>query len=80
MIQDHDTGDENDHIVRCLKETYAYGCYRPCQRLFGHSDKHGCRPDPIRGIDRDCEECGAREGCFYERGFARCNGCGYPGQ
>ena len=57
-------------------------CNRPCGRPRGHNERdgHGCVRIPVRGVDVDCSECGAREGCFWERGFARCRKCGYPGQ
>lgn len=74
----HDGGDENDHVVLCGKPTSAYGRTVGCGRPLGHLD--GCGRNLIRGVDRACEECGEIKGCFFERGFARCRACGYPGQ
>lgn len=36
---------------------------------------------PERGVNVDCENCGARAGSTLDnRGFYRCHNCGYPGQ
>lgn len=78
-MSDHDPGDENDHVERCYAPAYTYGYTIACERPKGHDDKYG-HGRKIRGVDRPCEECGAQEGCFLERGFHRCQKCGYPGQ
>jgi len=44
--------------------------------------ERGDRTEKGRGTpSHPCEECGqTTEGHFVERGFQRCNSCGYPGQ
>ena len=36
--------------------------------------------DKVDGLNQPCVSCLAVEGTFNERGFNRCNACGYPGQ
>lgn len=36
--------------------------------------------NPAYDKNQPCQSCGAIEGTFRERGFNRCNKCGYPGQ
>jgi len=37
-------------------------------------------PEAEKKPNQPCEKCGAEDGTFIERGFHRCNKCGYPGQ
>lgn len=37
-------------------------------------------PHAIRGIDIPCEKCSALQGSTLDKGWYRCNACGYPGQ
>ncbi len=60
------------------RATVGHDC--SCEVCGATFEAIGSKKVLLRGVDFDCENCGKREGSFRERGFHRCNACGYPSQ
>ena len=72
--------------VRYMKELDSFELTLPQGNVISRKDMRALLAQVLFSLDEaeqlafTCEQCFAEQGWHEERGFRRCNKCGYPGQ